>query len=216
MGRIDMELELTGLATLASKLNLDCPESFENPRSIARYQEYPFARFNHDEDQPDVIDKNSVEYRVRLAKVIRALDNAYEKTYTKYQARKADYIAELEADEQRMWNRYILDPAYKKSPIEGTKITGFDRISFHDTFVKETPDYSDLQDLQCQVYYIGRLLRIGRMEKARLDGSDSFVYLRNEWANMAGNKFDDVSVDSNLDDGSQAWSRSTFHNAIYD
>ncbi|GKU04163.1 hypothetical protein FLAG1_06666 [Fusarium langsethiae] len=181
MGRIDTDLHLTGLATMASKVNLDCPESFEDSRSVARYQSYPFARFNHDEDQPDAIDKNSAEYSERLTKVLRALEESYEKTYTEYQTRKADYIAELEADEQRMWNRYILDPASKKSPIKGAKLTGFDCIRFHHKFVKESPDYSDLQELQSQVYYIGRLLRIGRMEKARLDGSGSFVHLRNEW-----------------------------------
>ncbi|PTD04435.1 hypothetical protein FCULG_00002491 [Fusarium culmorum] len=216
MGRIDTDLELTGLATRAAKLNLDSPESVENPNSIARYQNYPFARFYHGEDKPDVIDKNSDEYRLRLSKLLHALDDSYEETYTKYQARKADYIAELETNEQRMWNRYILDPAYEKSCVDGAKINGFDRIHFHDKFVKESPDFSDLQDLHSQLYYIGRLLRIGNMEKARLEGSDRFVHLRNEWADMAGYELDDVSVDSHLTDGSQTWSHSTFRNTIYD
>jgi hypothetical protein len=211
-----MDLNLTGLATLASKLNLDTQEAIENPSNIARYQQYPFARFNHVEGQPDVIGKNSTEYHERLNKVIDTLEESYEKTYTQYQARRADFIAELEADDQRMWNHYILNPAHEKSPIEGAKIPGFDRIDFQDSFVKASPDFRDLQDLQRDVFYIGRLLRIGRMEKARLEGADSFVYLRNEWADMIGHEIDNVSVYSDLDDGSQRWSRSTCANLIYD
>ncbi|RGP70683.1 hypothetical protein FLONG3_7362 [Fusarium longipes] len=198
-----------------AKLNLDCQEAIENPNSIARYQEYPFARFNHVKGQPDAIDKSSPEYRQRLDKVIKSLEDSYEKTYIEYQARRADFIAELEANDQRMWNRYILNPANENSPIEDAKLSGFDPIDFKDTF-KKVSDHSELQDLQRDVYYIGRLLRIGRMEKARLEGSDQFVYLRNEWADMIGHEIDSVSVYSDLDDGSQRWSRSTCDNIIYD
>ncbi|KAL4722261.1 hypothetical protein ACLX1H_010610 [Fusarium chlamydosporum] len=216
MGKIDMDLNLTGLATQAAKLNLDNSEANKNSTSVSRYQNYPFARFNSEENQPDPIDKNSSEYLERVTKVLDALEVSYQKTYTEYRISKADYIAQTEADDQRLWNHYIFNPAREKSPFEGIKVAGFDRIDFGVDVARDNAfNIRHVDKLQRELFHIGRLLRIGRLEKARLEGSDSFVHLRNEWADMIADEIDGESVRSSFEEDSSQCSTCAGH-IIYD
>ena len=207
MGKFGIDLNLTGLATEASKLNLDNQEAEKKPSSIDRYQKYPFSRFNMDETQPDVLDKNSPQYRERVIKLLDALDETYQKKYTEYLTHRAKYIAMMEADEERIWNRYILNPFNKTLMVSDLKLHDFKAIDFEDRFIKtNNREFFHLRDLQLELFYIGRLVRIGRLERARLEESDTFIQLRNEWADMLGDYIDDDSVCSDEEGPSICWS----------
>ena len=207
MGKFGIDLNLTGLADEASKLNLDNQEAEKKPSSIDRYQKYPFSRFNMDETQPDVLDKNSPQYRERVIKLLGALDETYQKKYTEYVTQRAKYIAMVEADEERIWNRYILNPFDKTLMVSDLKLHDFKAIDFEDRFIKtNNREFLYLRDLQLELFYIGRLVRIGRLERARLEESDSFIQLRNEWADMLGDYIDDDSVCSDEEGPSICWS----------
>jgi hypothetical protein len=207
MGKFGIDLSLTGLATEASKLNLDNQEADKKPSNIDRYQKYPFSRFNMDETQPDVLDKNSPQYLERVIKLLDALDETYQKKYTEYLTQRAKYIAMVEADEERIWNRYILNPFDKTLMVSDLQLHDFKAIDFEDRFMKtNNREFFYLRDLQLELFYIGRLVRIGRLERARLEGSDSFIQLRNEWADMLGDYIDDDSVCSDEEGPSICWS----------
>lgn len=207
MGKFGIDLNLTGLTTGASKLNLDNQEADKKPSNIDRYQKYPFSRFNMDETQPDVLDKNSPQYLERVIKLLDALDETYQKKYTEYLTQRAKYIAMVEADEERIWNRYILNPFDKTLIVGDLKLHDFKAIDFEDRFMKtNNHEFFYLRDLQLELFYIGRMVRIGRLERARLEGSDSFVQLRNEWADMLGDYIDDDSVCSDGEGPSICWS----------
>ncbi|RBR16204.1 uncharacterized protein FIESC28_07036 [Fusarium coffeatum] len=207
MGKFGIDLSLTGLATEASKLNLNNPEAEKKPSSTDRYQKYPFSRFNMDETQPDVLDKNSPQYRERVIKLLDALDETYQKKYTEYLTQRARYIAMVEADEERIWNRYILNPFDKTLMVSDLKLHDFKAIDFEDRFIKiNNREFFYLRDLQLELFYIGRLVRTGRLERARLEESDTFIQLRNEWADMLGDYIDDDSVCSDEEGPSICWS----------
>ncbi|KAJ4140301.1 hypothetical protein NW768_001658 [Fusarium equiseti] len=204
MGKFGIDLNLTGLATEA---NLNNQEADKKPSSIDRYRKYPFSRFNMDETQPDVLDKNSPQYRERVIHLLDALDKTYQKKYTEYLAQRAKYIEMVEADEERIWNRYILNPFDKTLMVSDLKLHDFKAIEFGDRFMKtNNREFLYLRDLQLELFYIGRLVRIGRLEKARLEGSDTFIQLRNEWADMLGDYIDDDSVCSDEESPSICWS----------
>ena len=207
MGKFGIDLNLTGLADEASKLNLVNQEAEKKPSSIDRYQKYPFSRFNMDETQPDVLDKNSPQYRERVIKLLDALDETYQKKYSEYLTQRSKYIAMVEADEERIWNRYILNPFDKTSMVSDLKLHDFKAIDFEGRFIKtNNREFSYLRDLQLELFYIGRLVRIGRLERARLEESDTFIQLRNEWADMLGDYVDDDSVCSDEEGPSICWS----------
>ncbi|RFN44304.1 hypothetical protein FIE12Z_11452 [Fusarium flagelliforme] len=186
MGKLSIDLNLTGLATEASKLNLDNQEAEKKPSSIDRYQ--------------------NPQYRERVIKLLDALDEAYQKKYTEYLTQRAKYIAMVEADEERIWNRYILNPFDKTLMVSDLELHDFKAIDFEDRFVKtNNREFFYLRDLQLELFYIGRLVRIGRLERARLEESDSFIQLRNEWADMLGDYIDDDSVCSDEEGPSICW-----------
>ncbi|KAF4964801.1 hypothetical protein FSARC_7313 [Fusarium sarcochroum] len=178
MGKL--ELSLSNLTTRASKLDIDGPDTGKDFGDISRYQKYPFARFNIDESQPDVIDKASPEYRQRIIKVLDALEESHHKAYSEYLVLKAEFIAKVEEEGQKKWNAFILNPAQGHSEFKNLKLDGFDRISYHDHIRDETIPV-EMTESRCELYLIEKYMIAGRRELARLDKSDDFIYMRNEW-----------------------------------
>jgi len=91
--------------------------------------------------------------------------------------------------------------------VSDLELHDFKAIDFENSFVPtNNRELFYLRDLQLELFYIGRLVRIGRLERARLEGSDSFIQLRNEWADMLGDYIDDDSVCSDEEGPSICWS----------
>ncbi|KAF5664885.1 hypothetical protein FHETE_6898 [Fusarium heterosporum] len=192
--------KLTDLSIFASKLNLNNTETNPNdPGDISRYQAHPFARFNPDENQPDVMDKNSREYRERIAKIIDVLEQNIRIVCIHYKDLKTRYIAAQELWEQQDWNVFVLDPARKRENLEHLNMSGFDRIEFHDHSMKGndlTAWDACFCELKTELRVMESLLAAGRREQARLEGSDSFIQMRNEWAKNQNAYVDKQSVSS--------------------
>ncbi|KAM0355804.1 hypothetical protein ACHAPU_000191 [Fusarium lateritium] len=192
--------KLTDLSTLASKLNLNDTKTNTNDLGgVSRYQEHPFARFNPDESQPDVMDKNSREYRERIAMIINILEQNILIVCVHYKDMKARYIAAQEIWEQQDWNALVLDPSRKRENLEHLSMSGFDRVEFHDHSIKGndlTAWEACFWELKTELRVMEGLLAAGRREQARLEGSDSFIQMRNEWAKNQNDYVDKQSVSS--------------------
>ncbi|KAF4345708.1 hypothetical protein FBEOM_366 [Fusarium beomiforme] len=148
-------------------------------RSVSRYQQYPYARFNSDTNQLDAIDKTSPEYHERVRKVVKVLEELYLEVFEGYQTRKNDIILQLEHEDQLRWNRFILSPAMYML-IDKTKIRGLEAFEEIEKSVFRYPSFLCTEAWGQQRYLatIKELIETGQRELARLEGSDSFIHLR--------------------------------------
>ncbi|KAH7168562.1 hypothetical protein DER46DRAFT_679941 [Fusarium sp. MPI-SDFR-AT-0072] len=174
----------------ASKLSIDDLDTNKSASSISRYQEFPFAHFYSNVfKSPDPLElkKTSPEYLGRIRKAIKALEGKYLEVYQDYQAWKNDLILMIERDGQHSWNNFILDPRYYMEFGEG-KLEDLETFLAHSNEYYPFPSYQS-QDLfnkrlfknRMQLAEIKGLIETGRRELARLEGSDSFIQLRNEF-----------------------------------
>ncbi|KAF4447013.1 hypothetical protein F53441_9411 [Fusarium austroafricanum] len=194
MGKLDYSL--AGLTEQASKLDITGPSTTNDTSNVLRYQQYPYSRFDPDENKPDVFDKTSPEYRERATKVLNALEGSWIETYKDYQTRRADFVFKLESEDQKRWNRFILNPEQADSSINGVKIEGFERVDFQDNSARISipSEFDPIERLQNELHAIEKLIETGRRELARLEGSDLFIHLRNEYAKKHQDVIDNYSV----------------------
>ncbi|KAF5017737.1 hypothetical protein F66182_10307 [Fusarium sp. NRRL 66182] len=195
MGKLN--LSVAGLTTQASQLNMDGYDTGKHIGNISRYQCHPYARFDADESKPDVLDKNSLEYRQRVEKVLSALDEVYQKTYKEYQAFKAEHFAMIEDKEQNDWNAFILNPARGHSLLPTLKLEGVDQIDY-DVHPEHSPypHPGIILTIQRELYTIEKYIELGQRELARLDKHDSFIYMRNKWVGKMDEDMNNKSVES--------------------
>ncbi|KAH7265379.1 uncharacterized protein BKA55DRAFT_558865 [Fusarium redolens] len=173
----------------ASKLSIDDLDTDQSASSISRYQKYPYAHFYSFRTLPDPreMNKSSPEYHERIRKAIKALEEEYLEVYQEYQAFKNILILMVETDDQHSWNEFILDPREYMQFGEG-KLEDLETFPAHCNGVHPSPSYQS-QDLfssklfkkRRQLAEIKGLIETGRRELARLEGSDSFIQLRNDF-----------------------------------
>ncbi|KAG5750492.1 hypothetical protein H9Q69_009232 [Fusarium xylarioides] len=172
----------------ASKLNIDDLDTNKSVSSISRYQEYPYARFYSGPFRKcDGPEKISPEYHERVRKALRALEEKYLEAYQVYQTWKNELIVEIEKDDQHSWNNFILDPHDRMEFGEGILKDLETFLPFSNTFYP-FPSYKSqdafnkkLFKRRAQLAEIKGLIETGRRELARLEGSDAFIQLRNDF-----------------------------------
>ncbi|KAF5719370.1 hypothetical protein FMUND_4751 [Fusarium mundagurra] len=172
----------------ASKLSIDDLDTNKSVSGISRYQEFPYARFYSgafkNRDSPE---KTSTEYHERVRKALRALEEKYLEAYRVYQTWKNELILEIEKDDQHSWNNFILDPRDRMEFGEGILEDLETFLPFSNDFYP-VPSYKSqdafkkkLFKRRVQLAEIKGLIETGRRELARLDGSDAFIQLRNDF-----------------------------------
>ncbi|KAF9775636.1 hypothetical protein IL306_006235 [Fusarium sp. DS 682] len=179
----------------ADKLSIDDLNTSKEASNISRYQQYPYARFNPDKTQVDALDKTSPEYHERIRKVINVLEEFYLEVHEEYQNRKNDIILEIEHEDQLRWNRFILNPT-KYMPLDRTKLQGLERFDDVEKPVFRNPSFLSrgIYDQQRDLAILKELIETGQRELARLEGSDSFIHLRNEFVNKHEEAADNCDV----------------------
>ncbi|KAF5621868.1 hypothetical protein F52700_10741 [Fusarium sp. NRRL 52700] len=189
----------------ASKLSIDELDTNKCTSSISRYQEFPYAHFYSGAfKRMGGPDKASPEYHERVRKALKALEGKYLEVYQDYQTWKNEVILMIERDDQHSWNHFILDPHGRIEFGEGIleNIEAF--VPFSNDFYP-FPSYKSHDTLNNKLFNdrmrlaeIKGLIETGRRELARLEGSDSFVQLRNEFVKY----HEDVAANCHFHDDS--------------
>ncbi|KAI1017751.1 hypothetical protein LB504_004102 [Fusarium proliferatum] len=185
----NLDFLLPDLIEKASKLSIDDLDTNKSPGSISRYQEFPYAHFYTFKSNIDSVSlkKTGPEYQERVRKALKALEEKYLEVYRDYQTWKDELILEIEDHYQHSWNNFILDPR--------------DRMEFGDGVLEDLktflaysserypfPSYKSperfsktLFKIRMELAEIKGLIETGRRELARLEGSDAFIKLRNDF-----------------------------------
>ncbi|KAF5652206.1 hypothetical protein F25303_3478 [Fusarium sp. NRRL 25303] len=168
---------LPDLIEKASKISVDDLDTNKSSGSISRYQKFPYAHFYTFKSDIDSVSlkKTGPEYQERVRKALKALEEKYLEVYRDYQTWKDELILEIEDHYQHSWNNFILDPR--------------DRMEFGDgvledlkTFLAYSSErYPFPNTDRIELAEIKGLIETGRRELARLEGSDAFIQLRNDF-----------------------------------
>ncbi|CVK91605.1 hypothetical protein FPRO06_08588 [Fusarium proliferatum] len=173
----------------ASKLSIDDLDTNKSPDSISRYEEFPYAHFydmNKTRD-PAGLKKTSPEYHERVRKALKALEEKYLEAYQVYQTWKDELILQIEDFDQHSWNNFILDPRNRMEFGDGIledleTFLPFSNMCYPFPSCKSQERFSKtLFKRRMQLAEIKGLVETGRRELARLEGSDAFIQLRNEF-----------------------------------
>ncbi|KAF5546828.1 hypothetical protein FNAPI_8696 [Fusarium napiforme] len=185
----DPSFLMPDLIEKVSKLNVDDLDTNKRTSNISRYQEFPYAHFYNFKNTrgPDGLKKTSTEYHERVRKALKALEGKYVEVYQDYQAWMNELILIIEKDDQHRWNSFIMDPRDYMEFGEGI-LEDLEIFPAHSNGHCPFPSHRS-QDLfsqtvvkkRMQLAEIKKLIETGRRELARLEGSDSFVQLRNEF-----------------------------------
>ncbi|EWG38728.1 hypothetical protein FVEG_01878 [Fusarium verticillioides 7600] len=123
----------------------------------------------------------------RVRKTLKALEKKYLEAYQDYQTWKNEVILMIEKDDQHSWNSFILDPRSHMEFDEGVledletflpfsnDFYPFPSYMSHNTFTDK------LFKKRVRLAEIKGLIETGRRELARLEGSDAFIQLPNDF-----------------------------------
>jgi len=180
----NLDFLLPDLIDKASKLSIDDLDTNKSPGSTSRYQDFPYTDFYflRSDNDPISLKKTSPEYHERVRKALKALEGKYLEVYQFYQIWKDRFILESEDYYQHSWNNFILDPR--------------DHMEFGDGILEDLKTFpacsskrypspegfsKSLFKLRMKLANIKGLIEAGHRELARLEGSDAFIQLRNDF-----------------------------------
>ncbi|KAF4998084.1 hypothetical protein FDECE_11892 [Fusarium decemcellulare] len=174
-------------------------------KNISDYDKFPFDGFHEkkpDGPLPPLLDKSSAEYRERALKTLNALQSAYQNAFAEYEDTKRSVFESSETIAQISWNMAVLDVGSVHTKIKSPEPMHPQLLDAHE---RAHSDYRRLASSRKEalgrqrnvLFSIESAVRAGMLELERLDKSDKFFLLRNNWMKLRGQLVDGQDLSSN-------------------